>query len=330
MIRYAVIGTSPITKAFIAGAEATGKMHLQAIYSRDLQKAKDFSLPYGQDLHLYDDLEAMAKDPTIDAVYIASPNAYHSPQGKLFLTQGKHVLAEKACASNKKELEELLALAKEKNVVFMEAMKTLSMPGYVKMKELLGRLGPIRKYIGNYCQYSSRYDRHKAGERVNTFQRDFSNGSLLDIGIYPLYPALDLFGPPQFIKAQGTLLKEGGVDGSGSLLLQYEGLEVVITHSKISDSHMPSEIQGELGTLLIDRIGSPKVLTLYPRGGEREEYPVETCDADMVYEALEFVATIESARSFSSLYSDTLMLRVHSVLDEARRQMGLIYPADTR
>lgn len=99
----------------------------------------------------------------------------------------------------------------------MEAMKSLTMPAYVLLKELLPEIGQVRKYIGNYCQYSSRYDRHKAGEFVNTFQKEFSNGSLLDIGIYPLYIAVDLFGKPEKISAQATILPEGGVDGSGSI-----------------------------------------------------------------------------------------------------------------
>lgn len=328
MIRFGTVGTGFITEAFIRGAHKSGAMELTALYSRDKEKGEHFLNSMGLKIPVFSSLEEMAASPLIDAAYIASPNAMHSPQAKVFLKYGKHVLVEKAAASNKKELQEVLDLAEEKNLVFMEAMKSLTMPAYVLLKKLLPEIGQIRKYIGNYCQYSSRYDRHKAGEFVNTFQKEFSNGSLLDIGIYPLYVAVDLFGRPEKISAQATILQHGGVDGSGSILLSYEDKEAVILYSKISHSYLPSEIQGELGSILIDRIGSPTELTLIKRTGEKEVFRPETYEEDMAYEALEFSETIKSGSPFSKVNTKNLALSVHEVMDEARRQIGLVYPRD--
>ena len=328
MIRYATIGTGFITDSFIKGAEKSGKMKLTAVYSRTQEKGKTLAANYGEDILLFTDLEELAKSSLIDAIYIASPNSMHAPQAKLFLSHGKHVLVEKAAASNARELIETMNLAEEKGLVFMEAMKSLTMPAYLALKENIGRIGKIRKYIGIYCQYSSRYDRHKAGEPVNTFQRKYSNGSLMDIGIYCLYPLVDLFGQPEKIKAQATLLEEGGVDGSGSILFQYKDMEAVILYSKISDSHLPSEIQGEQGTILIDRIGSPREITLILRDGSKEVLSPMTHEEDMVYEALEFVKTIEEKRSFSKINHRDLAESVHTIMDEARRQVGLSFPGD--
>jgi len=328
MIRYATIGTGFITDSFIKGAEKSGKMKLTAVYSRTEEKGKTLAAKYGEDILLFTDLEELAKSSLIDAIYIASPNSMHAPQAKLFLSHGKHVLVEKAAASNSRELIETMNLAEEKGLVFMEAMKSLTMPAYLALKENIDRIGKIRKYIGIYCQYSSRYDRHKAGEPVNTFQRKYSNGSLMDIGIYCLYPLVDLFGKPDKIKAQATILEEGGVDGSGSILFQYEDMEAAILYSKISDSHLPSEIQGEKGTILIDRIGSPREITLILRDGTKEVLTPMTHEEDMVYEALEFVKTIEEKRSFSKINHRDLAESVHNILDEARRQIGLSFPSD--
>lgn len=328
MIRFGTIGTGFITEAFIKGAHKSGVMRLTALHSREEEKGKKLLQSMGLDVPVFTSIEEMAASDLIDAAYIASPNALHCPQAKIFLQHGKHVLVEKSAASNKNELQEALDLAEEKKLVFMEAMKSLTMPAYRLLKELLPEIGPIRKYIGNYCQYSSRYDRHKAGEYVNTFQKEFSNGSLLDIGIYPLYIAVDLFGKPEKIAAQATLLQNGGVDGSGSILLSYKNLEAVILYSKISHSYMPSEIQGEAGSILIDRIGSPTELTLIRRNGEKEIFRPETYPEDMAYEALEFVETIKSGRSFSMVNSKSLALSVHEIMDEARRQIGLVYPKD--
>ncbi len=328
MIRYATIGTGFITDAFIKGATKSGKMKLTAIYSRTEEKGKKLTEKHGDNLPIFTDLEELAKSSLIDAIYIASPNAMHAPQATLFLQHGKHVLVEKAAASNAKELMEAMNLAEEKGLVFMEAMKSLTMPAYLVLKENLSRIGKVRKFVGIYCQYSSRYDRHKSGEQVNTFQKKFSNGSLLDIGIYCLYPLVDLFGMPNHIKAQATLLEKGGVDGSGSILLQYKDMEAVVLYSKISDSHLPSEIQGEKGSILIDRIGNPREITLIMRDGTKEVLAPLTYDEDMAYEALEFVKTIEEKQSFSRINHKELAESVHKIMDEARKQIGLTYPAD--
>jgi len=328
MIRFATVGTGFITDAFIKGALKTGMMSLAAVHSRSPEKGKELSSKYGEDIPCFTDINELASSDLIDAVYIASPNAMHAPQAKLFLENGKHVLVEKSAASNSRELSEVIALAEEKGLVFMEAMKSLTMPAYLSLKENLERIGRIRKYVGIYCQYSSRYDRHKSGEYVNTFRKEFSNGSLMDIGIYCIYPLIDLFGIPDSIKAVGTILEDGGVDGSGSVVMQYQDMEAVVIHSKISDSKLPSEIQGEQGSILIDRIGSPGEITLILRDGTKEILSPFTHNEDMYYEAAEFVKTIKSGKSFSGLNSEKLALSVHGVMDEIRKQIGLVFPSD--
>lgn len=328
MIRFATVGTGFITDSFIKGALKTGMMKLTAVYSRSPEKGKELSSKYGEDIPCFTDMEELAGSDLIDAVYIASPNAMHAPQARFFLEHGKHVLVEKSAASNRRELNEVISLADAKGLVFMEAMKSLTMPAYIAIKENLHRIGKIRKYTGIYCQYSSRYDRHKSGEYVNTFRKEFSNGSLMDIGIYCIYPLIDLFGEPERTEAIGTILEDGGVDGSGSALMKYEDMEAVIIHSKISDSNLPSEIQGEKGSILIDRIGSPGIITLMLRDGTKEVLSPFTHPEDMFYEAVEFCETIKSGRSFSLINHEQLALSVHKVMDDIRSQIGLVFPSD--
>lgn len=332
MIRFGTIGTGFITKHFIGGALETKELTLAAIYSRDLNKAhelgEEFKDSLQNELTYFTDLQSMATSDKIDAVYIASPNSLHIEQAKLFLSHGKHVLVEKPAGSNLHEIREATTLAKEKGLVFMEGMKSLTMPAYLALKENLPRIGTVRKYLGNYCQYSSRYDRHKSGEWVNTFQREFSNGALMDIGVYCLYPLVDLFGVPQEIHAVGNILENGGVDGSGSMLLKYDQMEASLTYSKISDSFMESEIQGEKGSLLIDRIGSPLEITLILHDGTKEVITPTTKDNDFYYEALEFAKTIQEGTSFSPIYREDLCHDVHTIMTKARTQIKLQFPAD--
>ncbi|MBP1919663.1 Gfo/Idh/MocA family protein [Youngiibacter multivorans] len=328
MVRFGIIGTSMITELFIYGAQKVSGFRLSAIYSRDIDRAKAFGSKFGDDILYFNDLEEFSLSSEFDAVYIASPNSLHAPQSMLMISHGKHVLCEKPAVSNSRELEEVIGLARSKNLLYMEAMKSLTMPAYLNLQELLPRIGKVRKYIGNYCQYSSRYDRHKNGEYVNTFRKEFSNGSLLDIGIYCLYPAVHMFGKPLRISANGVILEDGGVDGTGSILMKYAEMEAVITHSKISNSKMPSEIQGELGNILIDKIGSPEKITLILRDGTVEEHIPDQVNHNMMYEAQEFISLIEEGTFESGINSYSLALDVHNILDEARSQIGLTYPAD--
>ncbi len=332
LIRFGTIGTGFITKHFIGGALETKELTLTAIYSRNLDKARElgqlFTDSLENEISYFSNLEEMAKSDVIDAVYIASPNSLHIQQAMLFLSHGKHVLVEKPAASNLSELKEATALAKKKGLVFMEGMKSLTMPAYLALKENLPRIGQVRKYLGNYCQYSSRYDKHKNGEYINTFHKEFSNGALMDIGVYCLYPLIDLFGLPDEVKAVGTILENGGVDGSGSMLLKYPQMDASLTYSKISDSFMESEIQGEKGSILIDRIGSPLRITVILRDGTREVISPETKDNDFYYEAVEFAKTIQDGKSFSPINNELLAHQVHDVMTKARQQIPLVFPAD--
>lgn len=255
MIRFAVVGTNWITKQFVDAAHETGKYKLTAIYSRSLEQAQAFAKDYPVE-HLFTSLDELAQSPDVDAVYIASPNSLHFPQTRLFLSHKKHVICEKPLASNLQEVEAAIALAKENNVVLFEAFKTASLPNFLLLKETLAKVGKLRKAFINYCQYSSRYQRYLDGENPNTFNPAFSNGSIMDIGFYCLASAVALWGEPRAVLATASLL-DSGVDARGTVVLSYGDFDVTLHHSKVSDSAIPSEIQGEDGALVIEK--SPNV-----------------------------------------------------------------------
>lgn len=195
----------------------------------------------------------MAKSDAIDAVYIASPNSLHFPQTRLFLSHKKHVICEKPLASNLQEVEAAIACARENQVVLFEAFKTASLPNFVLLKQSLTKVGKVRKAFINYCQYSSRYQRYLDGENPNTFNPAFSNGSIMDIGFYCLASAVALWGEPHSVQATASLL-DSGVDAHGVVVMDYGDFSVTLQHSKVSDSVLPSEIQGEAGSLVVEKI----------------------------------------------------------------------------
>ena len=326
MIRFGVIGTSWITEEFIKCAQLTGRCRLTGVYSRSLERAEEFAAKYSAP-HVFTDLQQMAASDLIDAVYIASPNSCHAPQAILFMNHKKHVLCEKPIASNVRELTGMIEAAKENKVLLMEALKTTFLPNFQSIKENLHKIGPVRRILSNKCQYSSRYDAFKAGKAVNTFDPKFSNGSLMDIGIYCIYPIVALFGKPTRIQASGMMLSSG-VDGQGSLSLEYDGMDAIVMHSKISESMLASEIQGENGNIIIDKISTIEKVEVVDKQGNREDVSKEQLTESMYYEIKEFIELIENNQLESRTNSHQLSLTVMEILETARRQIGLVFPAD--
>ncbi|MEK5061751.1 Gfo/Idh/MocA family protein [Paenibacillus shunpengii] len=326
MVRFGIIGTNKITVQFIEAASTLPDFKLTAVYSRTEERGREFAEQHGAE-HVFTDLEEMAQSDVLDAVYIASPNSYHSKQAVLLMQHGKHILCEKPMASNSKELADMVAAAEANKVVLMEAMKSTLMPGFKAMQEHILKLGQVRKYMVNYCQYSSRYDAYKQGDIQNAFKPEFSNGSLMDIGIYCIYPMVVLFGQPENVKATSVML-DSGVDGEGSIVLQYKDMEGVISYSKITNSYLPSEIQGEEGSMIIDHINVPGAVTLRYRNGDSLQISELDEAPAMKYEAEEFIRLVQSGELQSVNNSHQHSSITMEIMDTVRKQIGLVYPAD--
>ena len=334
-IRFGVVGTNNITDWVIAGGRQDERFELTAVCSRTQERAEEFAAKHGIP-HIFTSLEEMASSPLIDAVYIATPNYVHAEQSILCMNHGKHVLCEKPFASNAKEVRLMIEAAKKNKVTLMEAMISTLNPNFAIAKERMKDLGTIRRYFASYCQYSSRYDKFKEGIILNAFKPELSNGAVMDIGIYTIYPMVALFGKPQQIEAQGIVLHTGA-DGQGAVNFQYEGMNATVLYSKIANSALPTEIEGETGNLLLDKIHITKQVDYIPRqvtaqGKEQENHcqsigaPLEK--SEYYYEIAEFINLIEQGKQESNVNSWENSLTTLEIIDEIRRQLGVHYPAD--
>ncbi|WP_068776287.1 Gfo/Idh/MocA family protein [Paenibacillus sp. FJAT-26967] len=328
MTRFAVIGTNWITEELIRAAQESPQFTLTAVYSRKEETARAFADKFGA-AHIFTDLEKMAQSDQFDAVYIASPNSFHAEQAVLLMNQGKHVLCEKPIASNTGELDKMIAAAKKNNVLLMEALKSTFLPNFQAIRDHLHKIGPVRRYFASYCQYSSRYDAYKSGTVLNAFNPIFSNGAMMDLGVYCIYPMVVLFGKPEQVAANAVLL-ESGVDGEGSILAKYGEMDGVLMYSKITQSHLPSEIQGENGTIVIDKISQPEKVEIRYRDGSVEDLSQPQQARNMVYEVEHFIGLLEKGVLESPVNSYENSRNAMEVMDEARKQFGLVYPADYR
>lgn len=334
-IRFGVIGTNFITDWVIAGARQDERFELAAVYSRTQETADAFAAKHHIP-HTFTSLEEMAQSPLIDAVYIASPNFLHASQSILCMKHGKHVLCEKPFASNAREAEEMIAASRQYNVTLMEAMKPTLTPNFRAVRDQLHRLGTIRRYFSCYCQYSSRYDKFKEGIVLNAFKPELSNGAMMDIGIYTLYPMVVLFGRPKKVEATGIVLSSGA-DGQGAVNFLYDDMNATILYSKIANSSLPTEIQGEEGNINMDRVNIIGKVTYYPRlsaeAGKTvmpvpQDISAVTDKDEYYYEVAEFIDLIASGKRESAINSHENSLITLEIIDEVRRQLGIVYPAD--
>lgn len=334
-VRFGVIGTNNITDWVIQGGREDERFELTAVCSRTHERATEFAAKHGIP-HTFTSLEEMAASDYVDAIYIATPNCCHAEQAILCMSHGKHVLCEKPFASNAREASAMITAARQYGVTLMEAMISTLNPNFLRVKEQLGTLGTLRRYFACYCQYSSRYDKFKEGTILNAFKPELSNGAVMDIGIYTIYPMIALFGRPQSIEAQGIVLHTG-VDGQGAVNFRYPGMDATVLYSKIANSFLPTEIEGEEGNLIIDHIHIARQVDLIPRiptsqgqsqQDTRQALSIPLSHSPYYYEVKEFIDLITSGQPESSINTLDTTLATMEVIDEIRRQLGVTYPAD--
>ena len=318
MINLAVIGRNFVVDEMLEATRLFPEIKLYAIYSRGLDTGKAYADKWGFDI-VYTDLDALALDKSIDAVYIASPNCCHEEQAVKMMRAGKHVLCEKPMHKSYAGAVNMINTARENKVVFMEAMMSAHVPCTYKIIELLPRIGKVRRVDLSFCQYSSRYDKFKNGIVENAFDPTLWNGSFMDLGVYPVSLLLQLFGEPLDFTSKAVFL-EGSIDGQGTMICSYPGMSATLQWSKITQGHLPSEIQGEDGSIIIDRVSKPTVLTLVLRDGTKEEYETLGGKPVMYYELNDFLAQINGEEM--PLFNLNSALEA-KLMEKACEQMGI-------
>ena len=325
-MNFAVIGTNFITDTFLSAAALHREFKLVAVCASSKVKAELFAAKYGN-VPGYGDYRELLKVKNLDAVYIATPNDLHCEMALFFLENGIPVLCEKPLAPNLIQVCSMVEASARKGTLLMEGIVPLFLPNFQSIRDHLHQLGPVRKGYFTYCQYSSRYDKLKAGALPNAFNPAHMGGSLMDIGIYPLYHAVSLFGKPDKVTATARLLPTG-VDGSGVVILHYKDKELVVSHSKVSDTALPSEIQGESGCITYTGGSVPRSAQLCLRGGIVVDISKIQHKQRLYYELEEFIRCVKAGGIQSNVAPHSLALDVYGLTDRIRKQTGVKYSID--
>lgn len=326
-MKFSTIGTSWITESFIAAAKQSGSAELHAVYSRTEESAKAFAEKNGAK-QWFSNLEAMLPDEESDFIYIASPNRMHYEHMIMCMENGKHVFCEKPMVLNESQWNHVQETAKEKGVFVFEGFRHLYSPNYKKLKDQLNQVGQVRSVMLQYVQYSSKYDAFKEGKAPNVFSKEFAGGAIMDLGVYPLSLALDLFGEPNNINYFPILLSNG-TDGSGTLVLNYNEFVVTILCSKIAQGTAPSEIHGEDGALRMDHVAPIEQLSFYDRKTkETTELAEKQEQLDMIYEAQAFVKMVKEQNLEEHAAGLERSRQVAKWTSEARKQHNILFPGE--
>jgi len=311
-MKFGIIGTNWITDRLITDAKAHPEFSIGAIYSRTEETGRNFADKYGVK-NVYTDMEKMFQSGDIDAVYIASPNVFHAEQSILAMQNGIHVLCEKPAVTSVDEMGRVIQAANQYKTTYMEAMKPTVTPNFLNLKKHLHKIGPLRRFVFHYNQYSSRYDKYKDGIIENAFKPELGNGAKTDLGVYTIAPLIHLVGEPNSVLKNDYLLSTGAI-GQGSMILQYDEFEAVLMYSKISDSYYPSEIQGENGVIEIDKISDPSQIVIRYRDGRTEDISVQHDYDSMYYEVAEFIACVNNKQIESTINTHEISRSVAKLL----------------
>ncbi|KAF2709918.1 NAD(P)-binding protein [Pleomassaria siparia CBS 279.74] len=332
-ITLGVIGTGWITHDYVSHSLSTGKFSLGAVYSRKHDTAAAFASKYpDQTPTLYTTLDDLAADANITTVYIASPNILHYEQAQAMLHAGKHVILEKPLATSEAQLDALFALAATKQRVLVEAFRHVHEANFKILKQSLPKVGALLGANLSFCQYSSRYEKVLLGaETPAVFDLKMAGGALVDLGIYVVAAAVELFGPPES-SVYHPMVIPSGCDGGGTLVLKYaKDVQVSLQVSKMYASRAPSEVYGTQGTLSVPTITDIERVTFWDvknKGPVGLELGTQREALNLKEEAVEHARIILEADWESVKRWEAHSRAVVRVMEGVRRANGLLFPGE--
>jgi predicted dehydrogenase len=322
-IRWGILACGGIARKFADDLTHAKNGHLAAVSSRDIKRAQEFASHYDPSVKAFGSYEDMLSSGEIDVVYIASPHGLHFEHTMLCLEAGIPVLCEKAFAINSKQVAAMIAKAREKKLFLMEALWTRFHPSIAKLQEIIasGVIGDIKHVVADFG-FKAEYD-----EEARWFNPHLTGGSLLDIGIYPLFISKLLLGQPLEMKATGVMAPSG-VDMNCSIATKYaSGATASLFSTFAAQTDTTCTVYGTLGKIYMHpRFHETKGMTLTIYGGEETVMETERLGWGYSYEADAVQADLHAGRTENAWMSHQFSQELMGLLDEIRSQIGLTYP----
>lgn len=317
-IRWGIIGPGNIAQKFTKDLSLISEAEITAVASRSIERAKAFADQFGVQNH-YDNYQELFDDPNVDIVYIATPHISHAVLSKAALMAGKSVLSEKPSAVYKTDIEEVIALSKEKKLFYMEGLWSRFNPLIKDVYEKIqsGELGAIKYLKSDFGFYALDRD-----ENSRVLNPELAGGSLLDIGIYPVFLAYLILGKPKQIKTIPKFHKTGA-EIQISMIFDYEDAQAILYSGLVSDTDCTAKISGSNGQIHIDsRWHEPETYHLI-RGEHSETFRHEFKGNGFSYEIEEVHHCLKNNQIESKLWSHQNTLDLIGLLDDIRVDAGI-------
>ena len=321
---WGIIGPGKIANKFAVALTLAGRTRLDAIASRDTARGKAFATAHGAG-RIYDTYEQLAADPTIDAVYIATPHGFHAEHALLCLRQGKAVLCEKPMALSARQVAEMVDASVSHHAFLMEAMWTRFLPLMQQTIDLIGegRIGTL-KYVRADFGFLSSFN-----PEGRLYNLRLGGGSLLDIGIYPLFLCLQLLGEPDEIRAAGHLAPTGSDETCHAILTWRNGQSAVISSTLACQTSLTAEIAGTEGTIRIPTPWYKNDKLEWNRTGEEPHLiQLEPMVNGFEYQIREVTRCLDEGLIESPSMSHAFSGMMARTMDTIRHQIGVKYPTE--
>lgn len=319
--RWGILGAGNIANKFASALNYTDNAEVYAVASRDDDKAKQFAAKYGA-TKAYSEYDQLVEDKDVDIVYIATPHAFHCQQAIMCLTHKKAVLCEKPMALNLQEVTDMVDVARNNQAFLMEGMWSAFMPAIKKAVELIneGAIGPVRFFRADFG--------FQAPDDPNNrlYNLKLGGGSILDVGIYPIFLSTLLLGEPSHIQSMAKL-SYTGADECCSMQFQYEGGQIAHIFSSITvKTSLTAEITGPKGRIILPcpfYKATSLNLELNEGGSKQFSFPHEHNGFE--YEIREVMSCLEKGDMECSAMPHEKSLLMARIMDSVRAQCGVVY-----
>jgi predicted dehydrogenase len=323
MIRWGVVGPGAIAVGFADAMRMVDDGEIVAVASRSAERADAFGDRFGV-RHRYGDYEALAADPDVDVVYVATPQSRHMEDTVACVEAGKHVLCEKPFALNAIQAGRMVEAARRRGVFVMEAIWSRFLPAYRSLVDVV-RSGRIGDPLLVEADFGFRRD---LDPEHRLFRLDLGGGGLLDLGIYPVQLSSLLLGPIEHVAAEG-ILGETGVDEQVAAVLRHSGgtLGVVKAALRVGMT-CTARVSGTTGAIAIPALmHCPNSITVMSADG------VEDIDGSyegngLRFEIEEVHRCLAAGRQESEVMPLDESVALASTLDAVRAQIGLVFPGE--
>lgn len=319
---WGIIGLGKIAHKFAEDLALLKNAKLHAVASRSLDKATTFAKQY-QVEHAYGSYSEILNCPELDVVYIATPHIAHCENTLMCLEHQIPVLCEKPFAMNATEVSRMVTLAKFQKTYLMEALWTRFLPTIEKTLELIdaGTIGELVSLKADFG-FNAPFD-----AKARLFNHHLGGGSLLDVGVYPVFLSLLLFGKPIELKAIANIGKTN-VDEHCSMILKYANNKMAVLYSSIiAKASNEALIYGTKGMIRINsRWHEPTSLTLSVEGETPKDFFFDFKGNGYFYEAEAVMKDLATGKKQNSLMNLDFSLDLIELLDRVRREAGIFYP----